>query len=105
MAPKFEEKNFHFEEYEKIPDHEEGEPDLSEQDDNKWWIRGHRVVEGKEYVLAINIEDVNMAYMLACARLRRLGIEQPNFITKGQSIHGTQDRLNVVWPKPQPEDT
>jgi|SRR3989344_2725912 len=98
MPPTFQERGFVFEENEQVPEHVEGWPQLGEQGENKWWLRGTDTFSYEDYVLAINIDDAETASFLARARLRELERTQPTSSSGGQGFGGIQDRVDVMPP-------
>lgn len=93
MTPIFLERSFLFEEDEQVPDHIEGWPyrHIDEQDPKKWWLRGTDTFSYEDYVLAINIDDIETALFLARAARRAIVRDQPN-------AGGIQDRVDVMHP-------
>ncbi|HEX5447867.1 MAG TPA: hypothetical protein VFW90_01545 [Candidatus Saccharimonadales bacterium] len=78
MPPTFMELSFDFEKDQRIPEHIEAFPWEQNQEADKYWLKGIDTFEGSDYVVAINIDDIDVAQMLFEARRRHLNRTQPN---------------------------
>lgn len=92
MAPRFFEASFTFEKGEQVPEHEEGWSGEVERDPKLWHLNGYDRFEGSTYPIASNIEDHEVAELLARAVKRS--------IVKVQARSGSiQDSVHVISPE------
>ena len=97
MTAIFRSTSFSFETGEEV-EHIEEWPSLYAMEPAKWHVMGHDTFDGEDYPLALNIDDLPTATMLAIANQRYLEIVQPSATSGGQE--GIQDRVFVVHPVP-----
>ena len=91
MPPIFNKESFDLEEGEQVPEHIEDWPFRHEPDPAKYWLLGTDTFSYEDYVVAIDIDDLETARFLARARDRHLNRTQPN-------AGSIRDRVTVMAP-------
>lgn len=99
MPPKFSESSFLFPEGVPVPEHVEEFPRLQSRDFDKWYLEGYDTFSDEPYPLAIDLDSVEDAMVLAAARLRHLEVTQPSLDSGGQEDNGIQDRVYIIPPR------